>query len=54
MLTDALVGCSAILLIGGFLGAALDRALQNGRSSVPGVQRLAAIVSRVDWPEGVP
>jgi hypothetical protein len=54
ILSDGLIVCSGIVLIGGGLGAAVDRALRSGRSVVPGVQRLAAIINQVNRPERVP
>jgi hypothetical protein len=54
ILSDGLLVCSGIVLIGGCLGAAVDRALRSGRSIVPGVQRLAAIINGVNRPEYVP
>ena len=47
MLSDGLLVCSGIILIGVCLGAALDRALRGGRPIVPGVRRLATIINKV-------
>jgi Pentapeptide repeats (8 copies) len=44
-LIDGALWCSGVILIGGLLGMALDRALRTGRSFVPGVQRLAATIN---------
>jgi hypothetical protein len=53
MLLQGLVVSAAFLLVGAFLGWALDWALQHaGRSSVPGIQRLASIIREANPSEG--
>jgi hypothetical protein len=44
-LTEGAIWCSGIILVGGLLGTALDRALRSGRSFLPGVQRLASVIN---------
>lgn len=42
---DKMLPSLAVLLTGGFLGLSLATALHRGRSAVPGVTRLAAVIT---------